>query len=298
MIQFPISGVETYWWLPPLIAFVMSTLSATGGLSGAFLLLPFQVSVLGFTGPGVSPTNLLFNVVGIPSGVYRYAREKRMVWSLAWLIVLGTVPGMLLGAMARVYFLPDPAHFKPFAGFVLAAIGIRMALDVSRTHQTKRIKTNLPDRFHIRDVNISARSIRFTFNEESYQARTMPILLIGFAVGMAGGAYGIGGGAVIAPLLISTFRLPVYAIAGAALFSTFVGSAMGVLFYWLLDLTPIGIDQSASPDWLLGGLLGIGGACGMYAGARMQRFVPARLIKILLTLCLLGIAGKYLAGLF
>ena len=33
-----------------------------GGVSGAFLLLPFQVSVLGFTSPAVSPTNLIFNI--------------------------------------------------------------------------------------------------------------------------------------------------------------------------------------------------------------------------------------------
>ena len=33
------------------------------GISGAVLLLPFQVSVLGTPSPAVTPTNLLYNVV-------------------------------------------------------------------------------------------------------------------------------------------------------------------------------------------------------------------------------------------
>ena len=69
MFEFPISGVETWWWLPALVAFLISSLTSTGGVSGAFLLLPFQVSFLGFTGPAVSSTNLVYNIVATPGGV-------------------------------------------------------------------------------------------------------------------------------------------------------------------------------------------------------------------------------------
>ncbi len=72
MIEFPTSGVETYWWIPLTVAFVVSMFTSMGGVSGAFLLLPFQVSILGFAVPAVSPTNLVCNVVAIPSGVYGY----------------------------------------------------------------------------------------------------------------------------------------------------------------------------------------------------------------------------------
>jgi hypothetical protein len=47
--------------------------TSMGGISGAFLLLPIQMSVLGFTTPSVTSTNFLFNVTGTPAGVYRYA---------------------------------------------------------------------------------------------------------------------------------------------------------------------------------------------------------------------------------
>jgi hypothetical protein len=65
-----------------------------GGVSGAFLLLPFQVSFLNYTAPSVSATNQVFNIVAIPSGVYRYIREGRMLWPLTWAVIIGTLPGV------------------------------------------------------------------------------------------------------------------------------------------------------------------------------------------------------------
>jgi uncharacterized membrane protein YfcA len=55
-------------------------------------------------------------VAAIPGGVYRYAREGRMLWPLAVAIVLGTLPGVLLGTIIRIQYLPDPGRFKLFAG--------------------------------------------------------------------------------------------------------------------------------------------------------------------------------------
>lgn len=41
---FPISGVEVNPLIPPLVALVISIFTSMGGVSGAFLLLPFQAS--------------------------------------------------------------------------------------------------------------------------------------------------------------------------------------------------------------------------------------------------------------
>ena len=68
-MTFPVSGLETAVWVPPMVGLVISFLTSIAGISGAFLILPFQVSVLGFTSPAVTPTNLVFDVVGIPSAV-------------------------------------------------------------------------------------------------------------------------------------------------------------------------------------------------------------------------------------
>jgi len=298
MTHFPVSNIETFWWLPPLVAFVVSCLTATGGLSGAFLLLPFQVSILGFTGPAVTPTNLIFNIVAIPGGVYRYYQEKRMIWPLAGVIIAGTLPGMFLGAVIRISLLPDPGSFKPFVGFVLAYVGFRLVKDVMvKTEKTKSPPV-ISDLFTVSGTSLTLEHIRYEFKGTKYSASTPGILVLSFSVGIIGGAYGIGGGAIIAPFLVTVFGLPVYTVAGAALLSTFVSSIIGVLIYILIGHWLSSSGQTISPDWLLGSLFGIGGAAGIYIGARLQRFVPSRVIKILLAVCVLSIAITYVSSLF
>ena len=61
-ITFQTAGINTYVFIPPVVAFVISFFTSMAGISGAFLLLPFQVSLLGFTSPSVSATNFLYNI--------------------------------------------------------------------------------------------------------------------------------------------------------------------------------------------------------------------------------------------
>ena len=44
---FPVSGIECHPLVPVLAAMGISFVTSMGGLSGAFLLLPFQMSFLG-----------------------------------------------------------------------------------------------------------------------------------------------------------------------------------------------------------------------------------------------------------
>ncbi|MCK6503839.1 sulfite exporter TauE/SafE family protein [Myxococcota bacterium] len=291
-MHFPISGVEVEPWVPPLVAFGVSFFTSMGGVSGAFLLLPFQVSVLGYTAPSVSATNQLFNIVAIPSGVLRYIREGRMLWPLTWTVVLGTLPGVLLGAVVRVTLLPDPGAFQRFAGLVLLAIGARMVgewLPGARAADAAPPTGDMPP---IEVVERGARRVRYRFQGKEHAFSTLPVLALSLAVGVVGGVYGIGGGAILAPFFVTIFRLPVHTVAGAALMGTFVTSIAGVAFY--AAIAPLFPDRSVSPDWLLGLLFGLGGMAGMYLGARSQRHVPAGPIKAMLAAVLLFTAGKYL----
>ena len=315
-MYFPTAGIEVSPWLPPLVAFGISFFTSMGGVSGAFLILPFQVSVLGFTSPAVSATNQVFNIVAIPSGVYRYIKEGRMVWPLTWAVIIGTLPGVFIGAILRIQYLPDPKNFKMFAGLVLLYIGGRLLKDLLRK-KTVGDKASAEEQFQMivkkyRQTNISRQAegreglprvavrkfsfsrIVYEFYGQTFEINTMGIMALSLAVGIVGGVYGIGGGAIIAPFFVSFFGLPVYTVAGAALMGTFVTSVAGVIFYQLI--APFYPDMAIAPDWLLGFLFGIGGFAGMYCGARFQKFVPARVIKWILTFCILFPAVKYIWG--
>lgn len=301
-MHFGVSGVDTWLFIPPLVAFVVSFFTSMGGVSGAFLLLPFQVSILNFTSPSVSGTNQFFNVVAIPSGVWRFVREKRMVWPLTWAVIIGTLPGVFIGAWVRIWFLPDPRNFKLFAGTVLLYIGARLAWDtfkgkggaaLARKGQSSGAETPL----FVTDTKFSLTCVKYTFAGESYTFSPAWVFIMTFIVGIIGGAYGIGGGAIIAPFFVAIFKMPVYTVAGAALMGTFITSLAGVFFYEVLGMY-YSSQMAIAPDWFLGGLFGVGGLCGMYLGARCQKYVPVRVIKGILSTCILFVAGQYVVGFF
>jgi len=292
---FPLSGVEVSPLVPFLVAFGVSFLTSMGGVSGAFLLLPFQVSVLGYTAPSVSATNQLFNIIAIPSGVYRYLREGRMLWPLTLAVIIGTLPGVFIGAWVRIEYLPEPRHFKLFVAAVLLYIGLRLAQDALRKNERTR-SADSPESFTVRVISSTLKRVEFEFDSEIYRFSPPLIYFICFLVGIAGGIYGIGGGAIVAPFFVAIVGLPVHTVAGAALMGTFVTSVAGVLVYQFLAGFYPGL--SVSPDWLLGTLFGLGGVLGMYCGARTQRYIPAPLINGMLCICILFVAIKYIADFF
>jgi uncharacterized membrane protein YfcA len=305
---FSVSGITVDPWIPPLVAFVISFFTSMGGISGAFLLLPFQMSVLGYTNPSVSSTNQLYNIVAIPSGVYRYCKEGRMVWPLTWAVVIGTLPGVLIGALVRVTGLRDPRHFKLFAAAVILYIAGKMIKDLVKQQAAAKQNGQSAAKSGplaasygnpAATVTITERTMRriaYTFQGETYGVSVMGIFILCFIVGIIGGIYGIGGGAIIAPFLVTFFGLPVYTVAGAALMGTFVTSVAGVAFY--TAIAPFYPHLSVAPDWLLGILFGLGGMAGMYLGARCQKFVPAKGIKWMLVTIMLFTGLKYIVEFF
>ena len=283
-MRFPASGVECSPLLPPAVAFVVAFLTASAGLSGAFLLLPLQMSVLGFTTPAVSATNLLYNAIAIPGGVIRYVGERRMLWPLAWTIALGTLPGVFVGAMVRIRYLADPRAAKMFVAAVLLYLGVRLL----RAPSAER-ERGIPPGTFVKTLLVSPRRIAYEFHGRTFAFHPAALFLLALVVGVVGGIYGVGGGAIIAPFLVAVLDLPVYTIAGAALMATFVTSIAGVAAFALLGMPP---------DWLLGALFGLGGLAGSYAGASLQKYVPERWIRLFLAVVVTVLALSYTAQFF
>jgi uncharacterized membrane protein YfcA len=282
-MHFPVSGVECPIWLPPLIAFFVALLATPAGISGAFLLMPFQMSVLGFVSPAVAPTNLIYNIVGVPGGVARYLKEGRLIWPLAWIITTGTLPGVGVGAFVRAHYLVDPRYCKLFVGCVLLYLGVRLLRDAFRPRPAACVLDLTPARM----VSTSLRKIEFLFQGDHYSFHPATLASVALIVGVIGGIYGVGGGAIIAPFAMTILGLPAYTVAGAALFGTLLTSVAGVGFFEV---------SGVRPDWLLGLLFGAGGLFGSYLGARLQKHLPERSIRLFLGLLVTALALQYVTG--
>lgn len=282
--HFAASGVETWLWLPPLAAFVISFFTSMVGISGAFLLVPFQMSVLGYSNPSASATNLVFNLLAIPGGMVRYWRENRLFWPLTLVITTGGAPGTFAGAWLRTHWLADRAAFEPFVAAILAYLAWRMLMDVRRRYPS------VPTGGAVTLTTWTWREVRFRHGQAEYTFGMPSMLFFAFLVGVIGTAYGIGGGSFMVPLCLALWRLPVHAIVGATLSATFLTSAIALAAYaWL----PAPAGVTVRPDWVLGLAFGLGGLAGAYLGARLQKRVPQRWLKGLLALLLTGLALRY-----
>lgn len=247
---------------------LISLVTAPVGVSGAVFLLPVQISVLAVPSPAVTPTNLLYNVVAGPGALLRHHRSGGLRGPLTRLLVLGTVPGVVVGAVIRVFAVPGPSVFRLLIAVLLLPLGgwlcLRTLHRASRTASARE------------PSGVSCRSPR-------------AITRLAMAVGVAGGIYGIGGGSLLGPILVGR-GMPVAKVAPAALAATFVTSVVGAGTYALLSLTTTG---DIAPYWTLGLACGLGGLCGGYLGARLQPRLPETALRLLLGVLALGIGGLY-----
>ena len=251
------------WPVGAALAFLLAVATTPAGVSGAVLLLPIQLSVLHVPSPSVTPTNLLFNVAATPGGLLRFWRERRLGGPLTGLLVAGTLPGVIAGAILRVEVLSGQRSIQLIAAFVLLPLGLWLALGAQRLTPPRPTPTR------------------------RHRHATWLLALI---VGTIGGLYGIGGGSILAPILIA-LGYTVYEVAPATLAATFLTSIAGIATYQVLQAIHGG---AIAPQWILGACLGAGGFAGSYCGARLQARLPERNLRKLLGTIACLVAVRYI----
>jgi uncharacterized membrane protein YfcA len=246
--------------LGAVVAFCLAIVTTPVGVSGAVFLVPFQISVVHTPSPAVTPTNLIYNLIAIPGALLRFHGERRLGGPLVRLLILGTLPGVVAGAVIRVFLLDSGQAFLLIVAAVLIPLGAWLAL----------VAVPKPAGFPNRN-------------------RRRQIVALSLGVGTIGGVYGIGGGSILGPILVG-FGFSVFEVAPAALAATFLTSFAGVIAYALISL---GASGDIAPEWALGAGMGIGGLAGAYLGARLQSRLPEVLLRRGLGVLALALGARY-----
>jgi uncharacterized protein len=256
-------GMPWEWPVGAVCAFLLALVATPAGVSGAVLLLPIQLSVLHVPSPAVTPTNLLFNVAAVPGGLLRFWHERRLLNPLTGLLVAGTLPGVIAGAVIRVELLSGGRAFELVVAGVLLPLGLWLALGSQRIPRPRPAPS---------------------------RRAQWAIWSLSLAVGTVGGIYGVGGGSLLAPILIAA-GFSAYEVAPATLTATFLTSIVGIVTYQILQSTHGG---TIAPDWALGAFLGAGGFLGSYCGARLQSRLPELALRRLLGTLACVVAARYI----
>ncbi|MEU1862838.1 sulfite exporter TauE/SafE family protein [Streptomyces gardneri] len=245
-----------------VVGLLTAVVTAPVGVSGAVFLLPVQLSVFAVPSPAVTPTNLLYNVVAGPGALLRYRRDGALTGPLVRLLVWGSLPGVVLGAIIRVFALPGPRVFRLLIAALMLPLGAWLIVRTLRPAHSSAPRPGPAPR---------------------------KVVSMALAVGVVGGVYGIGGGSILGPVLVGR-GVPVSTVAPAALASTFATSVVGACTYALLSVTHSG---NIAPDWPLGLACGLGGLIGGYLGARLQPRMPDTFLRVLLGSLAVGLGTLY-----
>lgn len=229
------------------------SLGLIGG-GGSILAVPLMAYVVGLPPHEAIGTSAVAVAASALANLGGHARAGTVKWPCAIVFAVSGVAGAAVGAQIG----------KRVDGqALLAAFGVLMIIVAGLMLRPRRIGHNA----EVRLTRGSARHL-------------LPSLAgIGLAVGALSGFFGIGGGFLIVPGLISATAMPLLNAIGSSLVSV---SAFGAT-------TAVSYAASGLIVWRIAGLFILGGLVGGYAGIEAARALAGR--KRMLALVFSGVVA-------
>jgi len=190
-------------------------------------------------------------------GVMRRSGQMDLVVAASYVILLGTVGGLML----------------------------RESLGVLRAVQSG---TSAPARRSGQHLWVHGLPIKMRFRESRLYISIIPPIVIGFFVGVLSAIMGVGGGFVVVPAMIYLLRMPTNVVKGTSLFQIIIVTAATTI---LQATSNFAVDIVLALFLILGGV--IGAQLGVRAGERLR----GEQLRMLLALLVLAVAGRLLFSL-
>ena len=206
------------------------------GVGGGIVLVPYLVLVRGWGQKQAQATSLVMVAMAATAGLVQYAVAGQVIWAAGAAILVGGLIGAMVGS-ALVARLTSWVLQVAFAGLLIVAAARMVTTSVSDGPGTP------PDI----DAGI-----------------VVAYVACGLAMGILSALFGIGGGILLVPLLVTAFGYDVRLAAGTSL------SVMGLIAL----VGALRQSRQGMTDWRAGALLGLGGIVGGLIGAALAQRLP------------------------
>lgn len=260
----------------PLLGFLIGTIAALTGIGGGVFIVPLLTLFFSFLPANAAGTSLTVIIFTALAATLSYSRQKRIFYKTGLLLALVTVPGGLLGAYLTTK-VPANLLGVSFGFFVIAFIAIPMSVNAFNIR--RRCSAAL-------EADKESSRSGGSFLNPSHK-----ILLAGslsFLAGIASGLLGIGGGALLVPILTLIIGMPVHFATATSMFAITFSSASGAAQHYLAGHTNF--------EYVL--LLALGTVVGAQLGAYSSRRISSenlhRLFSIVLFVVGLQMIVKYI----
>ena len=288
LIHLPIAQIA----VDPLVIIAIGTmvgfLSGLFGVGGGFLLTPLLI----FYGvPAAVAASTQANQVLATSiaGVTAHWKERAVDTRLGTLMLLGGLVGSTIGVaifgILKHFGIVDTTISVLYV-VLLGVIGGLMAwesvgaLGKAGGDPGRRTRMNT----WIRGLPYKRR-----FPRSGLYISIIPLLGVGFFVGLLAAVLGVGGGFILAPAMVYLLGVPTRVMVGTSLFQIIFLTAYVVFLQATFNGTV---------DLVLGFVLMIGGVVGARLGAAAGRKLKGAQRRLLLALVLLAMAGRLVYDLY
>lgn len=254
-----------------LIGIISAVFGSIVGLGGGIIIVPVLVllgepllgePITSQTAVGTSLAVLVFTAL---SSTTTYQKQGKVDFRTGWLFFATSGPAAMIGAQLTNGLRQGPFQLS-FGVFMLVMFALMVAKE-----RMKPLAFNW--------------SVKRTFVDGSGHAHTYGYnlslaLLIGSAVGLCSGLFGIGGGSLFVPLMVLLFRFPPHVATATSMFVILLSSILGSgVHVWHGNI-----------DWLLFAALAPGALIGGRIGAVIASRLSGRQLLWLLRVTLLAMA--------
>lgn len=262
-----------------LLGIVTGLLTGMFGIGGAFITTPALISLF-----AIEPTTAVacafgYTIGGSTLGIPRHRQMGHIEWKAIAGIGLGACTGILIGFLVHnqlADFLGQSFKIAICAAFIVVLVPIAWLVGFKTTSETQATRSTIFSRIKLPPY------VRLQSGE---RVSLSVMILSGLAVGLIRGALGIGGGVLLVPLLIFVVGLKPHKAVGTSLGVILAGSVVGCFLY------------GARMDWIVVGLMIIGGFVGIRIGSQLCGNLKAAHLQRAFAIVLLFAAGLMLVDL-
>jgi len=209
--------------LPP-IAFLVGIVAAMTGVGGGVFIVPLLTLAPWYNFPpsqaiGTSLVTIVFTSISSALG---YWKQRRIDYKIGSILTLTTIPGAFLGAYLTSFIE------EKLLGLIFGVFLIFVALRMAFQFNIYRVQTPSTGKIWHRKIVDSGGAIF------EYDTNVKLGLVLSFFGGLSSGLLGIGGGALLVPILHLTMNFPMHVTVATSMFIMVFTSISGAATHFSL----------------------------------------------------------------
>ncbi|WP_455473854.1 sulfite exporter TauE/SafE family protein [Bartonella sp. B30(2025)] len=290
-IYLPIAEMSLNMLILISMGVVAGFFSGLFGIGGGFLITPFLIfyNIPPAIAVGTGANQMIASSV---TGAITHFRRRTLDIKLGIFLTIGGGIGSFVGIQI-FSLLKEMGQLDLIISllyvFLLGSVGSLMIIeswfDMRRRRKSQKVSVRLAGRHNW----IHKLPLKMRFRTSMIYVSIIPVLSIGFIVGLLSSIMGIGGGFFTVPALVYLLRVPTSVVIGTSLFQiTFVSSFTTVLQS----------VSNQSVDIVLAFLLMLGGSVGVQYGIRAGQKLKAEQLRMAFAFLVLVVCMRLAFQLF